>query len=151
MATASYRKVSADPIAGPMKALETGEKQIDEVPQGVDYKALFADEAFMGEYVSIMLHPTQDTSETGVPVSVNGRRVYLIPGRPMKVRRIYIAQLIKARPDIIIHRSDDPYAPESEHNRMYRQSTSRYNFDVLEDTPRGVGWLKELRMHQTQK
>jgi hypothetical protein len=141
----SPRKLEADDSAGPLRAIEEGDPVIDEVPRGVSWRGLFADEKFMNELVTIMLHPSQDTSEMGVPVSVNGLRAYLIPGRPMKVRRLHVAQLLKARPDIVIHRSDDPYAPETEHNRMYRQSSSRYNFDVLEDTPRGIMWLKELR------
>jgi hypothetical protein len=126
----SPRKLEADDSAGPLRAIEEGDPVIDEVPRGVSWRGLFADEKFMNELVTIMLHPSQDTSEMGVPVSVNG---------------LHVAQLLKARPDIVIHRSDDPYAPETEHNRMYRQSSSRYNFDVLEDTPRGIMWLKELR------
>lgn len=144
-------RVEADPVDGPIKVIEEGTPGIDEVAQGVDYKKLFADEKFMNELVTIMLHPTQDTSEVAVPVSVNGIRAYIIPGKMTKVRRLHVAQLMKARPDVVIHRSDDVNAPESEHNRMFKHSTSRYNFDVIQDTPRGAGWLRELRAHQTQK
>lgn len=151
MATASHRKLSADDTPGPIKAISEQAPGIDEVPQGADYTKLFADEKFMQEFVTILLHPTQDISEVGVPVSVNGKRVYMIPNRPIQIPRTHVAQLLKARPDVVIHRSDDFGAPEAQHNRMFRQSTSRYNFEVLKDTPKGIAWLRELRAHHTQK
>jgi len=86
-----------------------------------------------------------------VPVSVNGDRVSLKPGRPQVVRRYHVAQLLKARPDIVIHRSDDYNAREEDMNMMYRQNTSRYNFDVIEDTTQGAAWCRELRTHYQQK
>lgn len=151
MTTSRVRRVAADDSTGAVKAIEDGDPGIDEIPKGIDYKKLFADEAFMNELVTIVLLPGADPSETGVPVSVNGLRVYIVPGRPTKVRRLHIAQLIKARPDIVTHRSDDYNAPETELNRMYRYSTSRYNFDVIEDTPKGAAWTRELRAHYLQK
>ena len=149
--TISRTKLEADDSLGPMKAVNEQTPGIDEVAQGIDYRKLFSEEAFMNEYVTIFLHPGQDSSEVGVPVSVNGNRVYIVPGRPQKVKRFHVYQLVKARPDVIIHRSDDYNAPESELNRMFKQNTSRYNFDVLEDTPKGIAWLKELRHHHQKK
>lgn len=151
MTVSRARRVDADDSPGITKAIEEGDPGIDEVPRGTDFKKLFSDEAFMNDWVTIVLQPTQDSSEIGVPVSVNGRRAYIIPGRPTKVRRIHIAQLVKARPDIVTHRSDDVNVPERELNLMFRQSTSRYNFDVIEDTVQGAAWLRELRVHYLQK
>lgn len=147
----SRTKLSADDSPGVTKAVVDQAPGIDEVPQGIDYHKLFAEEAFMAELVTIVLHPGLDSSEVGVPVSVNGKRVYIMPGKPMKVPRTHIAQLLKARPDIVTHRSDDYNAPESQLNQMFRHSSSRYNFDILEDTPRGVAWMRELRVHHQQK
>ena len=149
--TATRTSLPADDSNGVLKAVEENTPGIDEVPKGVDYKQLFRDEEFMNEYLEIMLHPGMDESEVGVPVSVNGKRVYLIPGKRQRVRRFHVAQLIKARPDVVNHRSDDYNAPEREMNRMYRHSTSRYNFEIIRDTPRGISWARELRMQHQQK
>jgi hypothetical protein len=145
MAISRQRSVEADDSTGPMKAIEEPGKQIDEVPARADYNQFLKEAGFMSEWVTIMLHPSQDVSEVGVPVSVNGNRVYIVPGKPIKVRRFHVNQLLKARPDIVLHRSDDYNAPESELNRMYRQSASRYNFDIVEDTPAGAAWFKAVR------
>ena len=147
----SPRKVEADDSAGIKKVIQSNKPMIDEVPQGADYKELFRSEAFMNEVVTIMLHPSMDPSEIEVPVSVNGNRVSLKPNIPSRVRRYHVAQLLKARPDIVSHRSDDYSAPEAQQNRLYRQSTSRYNFDVVEDTAKGAAWLRELRQHYVKK
>lgn len=147
----SSRKVEADDSSGLKKVIDVDKPMIDEVPQGVDYKTLFRNEAFMNEAVTIVLLPSLDPSEIEVPVSVNGRRVSITPGKRTKVRRFHVAQLLKARPDIVTHRSDDYNAPEAQLNRMYRQSTSKYNFDVVEDTVQGAAWLRELRQHYLKK
>ena len=147
----TQRKLEADDSAGIIHTMDDDGPFIDEIPKGVDYKKLFADEAFMAEQVLILLHPTQDMSEIEVPVSVNGKRVPIIPNRPTRIPRTHVAQLLKARPDVVNHRSDNPQENERYMNRMYRQSTSRYNFDVLEDTSRGVMWLRELRANYTQR
>lgn len=150
MATSPTRRLAADDSAGPVKAISEQAPGIDEVPAGTDFNKLFAEEAFMAEPVTILLHPSQDQSEVGLPVSVNGKRVYLVPNRPTIIPRTHVAQLIKARPDFVIHSSDDYNAPEREQNRMHRQSTSRYNFEVLKDTPKGIAWTRELRSRYVQ-
>jgi hypothetical protein len=159
MATSPSRRLEADDTPGPI--IETGpEKLIDEVPAGTDYKQLMADEAFMAEPVVILLHPLgQAEAEPQVPVGVNGDRAYITPGKPTSkdprapdfVRRYHVGQLLKARPDYVTHNGGEVNAPEANHNRFFRQSTSRYNFDVLEDTPKGVAWLKELRRQYTRR
>ena len=151
MATASHRRLDVEDASGPKKIINPEAPLVDEVPQGMDYKKLFAEEKFMNERVKIVLHPGQDLSEIGVPVGVNGKRVYLVPNQPQAIPRTHVAQLLKARPDYVMHNSDDYTAPEEKQNRFYKQSTSRYNFEVLEDTPKGIAWLRELRAHHTQK
>ena len=147
----SARRVEADDSDGVLKEISEQTPGIDVVPQGIDYKALFAEEAFMAEKVTIMLQPTEDESEVGLPVGVNGKRVYLVPGRIQQIPRTHVAQLVKARPDRITHRYDDYHEREDRLNIMRRQSKSLYNFDVLEDTPKGVAWLRDLRKHYFQK
>lgn len=143
--------VEADDTAGPILGVDPG-KLIDQVPAGVDYKQLMANDAFMHEMVAILLHPLdQHQAEPAVPVAVNGDRAYLTPGVVTRVRRYHVAQLLKARPDYVAHVGGEVNSPESSHNRMTQQSTSRYNFDVIEDTQRGIAWLKELRRHYTRR
>jgi hypothetical protein len=151
MAISPSRRIEADDTPGPKVEVQP-EKLIDEVPAGVDYKALMAEQAFMCEPVVIVLHALgQQEAEPAVPVGVNGDRAYLTPGMPTRVKRYHVAQLVKARPDYVTHRGGDVTAPEQTHNSMFRQSTSRYNFDVMEDTPQGVDWLRELRRQYTRR
>lgn len=136
-------------MTGPVEAVETpsaGEAlMVDEIPKGVDYKQLMADEAFMNEKVLIMVYPSQVEGDTSrlVSVGVNGKKVYLLAGKPSYVRRFHVAQLLKARPDFVTHRTDDPNDPRP--NVLTKVSTSRYNFDVVEDSGKGRMWLAELK------
>lgn len=152
ISTSSRRtSLEADDTSGPIVAVNP-EKLINEIPAGVDYRALMSDAAFMAERVAILLHPLgQQEAEPAVPVSVNGDRAYLTPGTATWIKRYHVAQLLKARPDYVSHVGGDVHSPESGHNRFFQQSTSRYNFDVVEDTPKGVAWLKELRRHYTRR
>jgi len=151
MAVSPSRRVEADDTPGPV--IETKpDKLIDEVPAGADYKELLHSVAFMAEPVVIMLHALgQQEAEPAVPVGVNGDRAYLTPGVPTRVKRYHVAQLVKARPDYVTHNGGDVTSPESSHNRFFHQSTSRYNFDVIEDTPQGAAWLRELRRQYTRR
>lgn len=143
--------VEADDTPGPIIDIAP-ERLIDEVPAGADYKQLMADAKFMFEPVVILLHSLgQQEAEPAVPIGVNGDRAYLTPGVPTRVKRYHVAQLLKARPDYVSHVGGDVGSPEANHNRFFQQSTSRYNFDVLEDTARGITWLKELRRHYTRR
>lgn len=101
--------------------------------------------AFLEEKVLILVHPPQSEHDTArlISVGVNGKKQYILAGEPKWVRRKYVEQLVKARPDHISHRSDDPFAERA--NIMSKISTSRYNFDVLQDTAKGAAWLAELR------
>lgn len=145
------RSAEADDTPGPVLDVAP-DRLIDEIPAGADYQKLVADDAFLQEPVVIVLHALgQQEAEPAVPVGVNGDRAYLIPGMPTRVKRYHVAQLLKARPDYVTHLGGDVTAPEGQHNRFFKQSTSRYNFDVLEDTPQGIAWLRELRSHHTRR
>jgi hypothetical protein len=151
MAISPSRRLEADDTPGPVLDV-VPEKLIDEVPAGADYKQLMADASFMSEPVVILLHALdQQAGEPAVPIGVNGDRAYLSPNVPTRVKRYHVAQLLKARPDYVTHQGGEVSAPERTHNTFFRQSTSRYNFDVVEDTPRGVAWLKELRRQYTRR
>jgi hypothetical protein len=151
MAISPSRRVEADDTPGPLLDVQP-DKLIDEIPAGADYKELMASMAFMAEPVVIVLHALgQNEAEPAVPVGVNGDRAYLIPGIPTRVKRYHVAQLLKARPDYVSHKGGEVSAPEENHNRFFKQSTSRYNFDVIEDTPRGAMWLRELRRQYTRR
>lgn len=149
--TSADRQVDADDTPGPVVDVQP-ENLIDEVPAGADYKELMASQAFMAQSVVIVLHALgQQEAEPAVPVGVNGDRAYLTPGVPTRVKRYHVAQLLKARPDYVTHLGGEVNDREENHNRFFKQSTSRYNFDVLEDTPQGAAWLRELRRQYTRR
>lgn len=145
------KTVEADDTPGPALELDP-EKLIDEVPAGVDYQKMMSDEAFLAEPVGIVLHALgQQENEPSIPVSVNGDRVNVVPGQLTRVKRYHVAQLLKARPDYVTHNGGDVNSPEQTHNSFFRQSTSRYNFDVVEDSPKGLSWLREMRRQYTRR
>ena len=151
MAVSPSRRIEADDTPGPVIDVAPA-KLIDEVPAGTDYKKLVEDAAFMAEPVVILLHALdQQAGEPAVPIGVNGDRAYLTPNVPTRVKRYHVAQLLKARPDYVTHQGGSVESPEETHNAFYKQSVSRYNFDVLEDTPRGIAWLRELRRQYTRR
>ncbi len=152
ISTSSRRtSLGADDTPGPVVAVAP-DKLIDEIPAGADYKSLMSDAAFMAEPVVILLHPLgQQEAEPAVPIGVNGDRAYLTPNVATRVKRYHVSQLLKARPDYVTHIGGDVAASEGNHNRFFQQSTSRYNFDVIEDTPKGIAWLKELRRQYTRR
>ena len=97
MAYAAKKSVEADDTPGPVIEMQP-DRLIDEIPAGVDYKKLLADEVFMSEPVGIILHPLgQEENEPAVPVSVNGDRVSITPGVLTRVKRYHVSQLLKAR------------------------------------------------------
>lgn len=156
MTGTSVRKVSRNATEavggdGAYETLETPEAGVvDKVPAGADLKKLFQDLAFLEEKVLIMLYPSQVEGDTTrlTSVGVNGSKVYLMAGKPTWVRRKHVGQLVKARPDFITHRTDDPNDPRP--NVMGKISTSRYNFDVIEDSRQGRMWLAELKKQYMQ-
>lgn len=145
------KSVDADDTPGPLLELNP-KKLIDEIPAGSDYKELVAEQAFLAEQVEIVLQPLPETEgETQVSVSVNDDRVVLIPGVPTRVRRYHVAQLMKARPSQISHVGGEVGQAEAYLNSMRQQSLSRYNFDYLDESPRGRAWFQELRRQYTRR
>jgi hypothetical protein len=143
--------VEADDTPGPVIELNPNEL-IDEIPAGVDYKALISEQAFLAEFVTVVLQPLPDTAgEPQVSLSINDDRVVLIPGYPTQVKRYHVAQLMKARPSAVRHVGGDRNVPEQYRNQLTQQSQSRYNFDVLDDSPRGRAWVQELRLQYTRR
>jgi len=89
--------------------------------------------------------------EPSVPISVDGDRISLTPGIPITVRRYHLDRLIRARPDSVTRDGGEISMPESQRNLVYRQSFSRYNFDIIKDTPAGLDWARELRRKYTRR
>jgi len=141
--------IEADPAQSPVVVIETKVDGEVVIPAGVSPEAINKDYqkelAFLEEVMTIFVHPPQDPNDTTrfFSVGVNESEVYIMVGRPVKVRRKHVNQLLKARPDVVTHRTDDP--GDRNPNRLTTFSMAKYNFDVIEDTAQGRTWLVEAR------
>lgn len=101
-------------------------------------------EAFMNEYVTVMIQPdSNEFPEDPVMLGVNGRQIYVWRNTKTKMRRMYVYQLAKAKADSIsqdLH-NDDPKIV----NKLNIRSVPRYPFSILEDTPKGMDWLRQIQ------
>lgn len=100
--------------------------------------------AFLEEMVIINIHESSDpTDDDPVPVGNNGRMVYIKRGKNFIVKRKYVSQLLRAKPQHVktnVVRSGDDVQ-----NRVIKRSAMRYPFSVVrDDNPLGQAWLKKI-------
>ena len=100
-------------------------------------------EAFMNEDVEILVH--QDNREGALRVidpMVNGSFQPIIRGVKTVVKRKYIEALARSYIESYQQRQKNPNDPSS--LQMLPLAQISYPFEVLKDTPRGYGWLREI-------
>ena len=109
-----------------------------------DFSKLAADEAFMNELVTVMVHSTTDENQPNhVVVNCNGMNQPLIRGVPTTVKRKYVEILARMKETKYTQVTRNASAPD-QIDMVARHGLS-YPFDLVEDkNPRGRAWLQNV-------
>lgn len=132
------------------KEAETGIEIVDDAPvietvaESKDFRQLAADEAFMNEFVTVMIHATTDENQAPhVIVNCNGTNQPIIRGVPTKVRRKYVEILARMKETKYNQITRNPAAPDQ--IDMIARHGLAYPFDLVDDSnPRGRAWLQNV-------
>jgi hypothetical protein len=124
------------------------EPVIETVAESRDFSKLAADEAFMNELVTVMVHSTTDENQPNhVVVNCNGMNQPLIRGVPTTVKRKYVEILARMKETKYTQVTRNPSAPD-QIDMVARHGLS-YPFDLVEDNnPRGRAWLQNVLAEQ---
>jgi len=99
-------------------------------------------EKFMHEEVEIeMAEFPNDSGLVGIPLSVEEDTQWVLGGQRAKIRRKYVEVLAHARTQNF-RQSRNPMNPAED--RPVGRTVLSYPFSVINDTPKGRAWLKEL-------
>ena len=117
---------------------------IETVSESKDFRQLAADEAFMNEMVTVMVHSTTDENQAPhIVVNCNGMNQPIIRGYPTRVRRKYVEILARMKETKYSQHTPNPSAPDQ--IEMRSRHGLAYPFDVVEDpNPRGRAWLMNV-------
>lgn len=117
---------------------------IETVAESRDFSKLAADEAFMNELVTVMVHSTTDENQPNhVVVNCNGMNQPLMRGVPTTVKRKYVEILARMKETKYTQVTRNPSAPD-QIDMVARHGLS-YPFDLVEDkNPRGRAWLQNV-------
>ena len=120
------------------------EPVIETVAESRDFSKLAADEAFMNELVTVMVHSTTDENQPNhVVVNCNGMNQPLIRGVPTTVKRKYVEILARMKETKYTQITRNASAPE-QIDMVARHGLS-FPFDLVEDkNPRGRAWLQNV-------
>ena len=121
---------------------------IETVAESRDFSKLAADEAFMNELVTVMVHSTTDENQPNhVVVNCNGMNQPLIRGVPTTVKRKYVEILARMKETKYTQVTRNASAPD-QIDMVARHGLS-YPFDLVEDkNPRGRAWLQNVLAEQ---
>jgi len=120
------------------------EPVIETVAESRDFSKLAADEAFMNELVTVMVHSTTDENQPNhVVVNCNGMNQPLIRGVPTTVKRKYVEILARMKETKYTQVTRNASAPD-QIDMVARHGLS-FPFDLVEDkNPRGRAWLQNV-------
>ncbi len=117
---------------------------VETVAESKDFHQLAADEAFMNELVTVMVHATTDENQSPhVILNCNGVNQPMIRGVPQPIRRKYLEILARMKETKYTQRTPNPAAPDQ--IEMIARHGYAYPFEVVEDkNPRGRSWLSNV-------
>lgn len=117
---------------------------IETVAESVDFRQLASSEAFMNEYVTVMVHSTTDENQAPhVIVNCNGTNQPIIRGVPTKIRRKYVEILARMKETKYTQHTPNPAAPDV--SELRARHGLAYPFDLVDDqNPRGRAWLQNV-------
>lgn len=117
---------------------------IETVAESRDFSQLAADEAFMNELVTVLVHSTTDENQPAqIIVNCNGVNQPIVRGLPMQIRRKYVEILARMKETKYSQVTRNPAAPDQ--IDMIARHGLAYPFDLIEDkNPRGRAWLNNV-------
>lgn len=117
---------------------------VETVAESTDFRAMAANEAFMNELVTILIHSSTDENQPPqVLVNVNGTNQPIIRGYPTKIKRKYVEVLARMKETRYNQVTRNPSAPDQVD--MVARHGLVYPFDLVEDpNPKGRGWLNNV-------
>lgn len=120
------------------------EPVVETVAESKDFRQLAADEAFMNELVTVVIHSTTDENQAPhIIVNCNGINQPIIRGYPTQVKRKYVEILARMKETKYTQRTPNPAAPDV--SEMVARSGLAYPFEVTDDkNPRGRAWLQNV-------
>lgn len=130
----------------PIQGIEISDDEpvVETVAESTDFSKLAASEAFMNEFVTVMIHSTTDENQAPhVIVNCNGMNQPIIRGVPTKVKRKYVEILARMKETKYSQVTRNPSAPDQ--IDMIARHGLAYPFDLLEDdNPKGRAWLQNV-------
>lgn len=117
---------------------------IETVAESRDFAQLAADEAFMNEMVTVLVHSTTDENQPAqIIVNCNGTNQPIVRGLPMQIRRKYVEILARMKETKYSQVTRNPAAPDQ--IDMIARHGLAYPFDLIrDDNPRGRAWLNNV-------
>jgi hypothetical protein len=117
---------------------------VEPVSKNVDFKKLAAEESFMNERMTILIHSTTDENQAPhVVVNCNGVNQPIVRGVPTEIKRKYVEILARMRETKYTQVTPNPSAPDV--SEMQARHALAYPFDLVEDkNPKGRGWLDNV-------
>lgn len=117
---------------------------IETVSESKDFSQLAADEAFMNELVTVLVHSTTDENQAPhIIVNCNGTNQPIVRGVPTKIRRKYVEILARMKETKYTQVTPNPAAPDV--SELRPRHGLAYPFEVIDDNnPRGRAWLQNV-------
>lgn len=132
------------------KDAATGVEVLDDAPvietvsESKDFGQLAADESFMNELVTVMVHASTDENQAPhIIVNCNGTNQPIVRGVPTKIRRKYVEILARMKETKYTQVTPNPAAPDV--SELRARHGLAYPFEVMEDpNSRGRAWLSNV-------
>lgn len=117
---------------------------VEPVGATTDFRQLAADEAFMNEPVTVLVHSTTDENQPPhIIVNCNGVNQPIIRGVPAQIKRKYVEILARMKETKYTQINPNPAAPDV--TEMRTRHGLVYPFEVVEDrNPKGRAWLSNV-------
>lgn len=114
---------------------------IETVSESRDFSKMAADEAFMNEKVTVLVHSTTDENQAPhVILNCNGTNQPIMRGIPTVIRRKYLEILARMKETKYNQVTPNPAAPDVSH--MIARHGLSYPFELVEEkNPKGRAWL----------
>lgn len=134
------------PVSGSLDQMRRPDHRIEPVPDMSRFQDHAAEMAFLEEPVIVRIHETNEPgAENPVVLGVNGRQVAIVRGQETIVRRKYVEQLLRAKPENLqtrVVRTGDGDVK----NVIDKTRALKYPFSILrDDNPRGRAWEARIR------